>query len=91
MQRNEIAATNRLSADLCCFEPGQAQRSQKHDDTDTIYFVLEGTGRFTIGRTTRELKAGTAVLAPSGEEHGVVNMAEDRLLLLVVSAPPGSK
>ena len=88
MQKNSVFATKQMLTDLYCFEPGQAQRVHKHTDSDKVYFVLEGTGRFTIGRTTRELKAGSAVIAPAGEEHGVINMAEERLVLLVVNAPP---
>jgi len=91
MQKNSLLSTERLAADLYCFEPGQAQRSHKHDDADKIYFVLEGAGRFTIGRTTREFKGGAAVLVSAGEEHGVVNMGEERLVLLAVMAPPSSK
>ncbi len=88
MQKNIVFATDRLTTDLYCFEPGQAQRPHKHVESDKIYVVLEGTGRFTIGRTTREFKAGTSVLVPAGEEHGVINMAEERLVLFVVTAPP---
>ncbi len=91
MQKNTVFVTKRVSTDIYSFESGQVQRSHKHDDADKIYFVLEGTGRFTVGRTTREIKAGMAILAPAGEEHGVVNMAEERLLVLVVTSPPVEK
>ena len=91
MQRTPILSTKRVSADLYCFESGQNQRAHKHDDADKMYFVLEGTGRFTVGRTTREFKAGSAILAPSGEEHGLVNMAEERLVVLVITTPPSEK
>jgi quercetin dioxygenase-like cupin family protein len=88
MQKNGIFATDHLTADLFCFEPGQAQRSHKQTDADKVYFVLEGIGRFTVGRTTREFKAGTAILVPANEEHGIINMAEERLMMLVFAAPP---
>ncbi|MFH1017985.1 MAG: cupin domain-containing protein [Pseudomonadota bacterium] len=91
MQKIEIFSTPLLVADLHCFEPGQAQRSHKLLTSDTVYFVLEGNGRFSVGRTTRECKSGAAVLAPAGEEHGVVNMAEERLVLLVLTTPPAPK
>jgi mannose-6-phosphate isomerase-like protein (cupin superfamily) len=91
MQKNALFASDRMTIDLYCFEPGQAQRSHKHDDCDKAYVILQGAGRFTVGRTTRELKSGMAVLVSAGEEHGVINMAEERLLVLVVMAPPGAK
>jgi quercetin dioxygenase-like cupin family protein len=88
MQKHEVFAGPYVATDIYCFEPGQVQKAHKHATNDKIYFVLEGTGRFTVGRTTRELKAGTALMVSAGEDHGVVNMAEERLILLVVIAPP---
>lgn len=90
MQKHSVFSTKRISSDLYCFEPGQAQRAHKHNEEDKIYFIMEGTGRFTIGRNTREFTAGTAVLVPAGEEHGVINLSEQRLVLLVIIAPPPS-
>lgn len=90
MQRNGLFSTENLTADLYCFEPGQAQRSHKNNDGDKVYFIMEGTGRFTVGRTTREFRSGTAVLIPANEEHGVINMTEERLVMLVFAAPPTS-
>jgi mannose-6-phosphate isomerase-like protein (cupin superfamily) len=88
MQKNGVFSTDHLTVDLYCFEPGQAQRSHKYTDADKVYFILEGTGRFTVGRTTREFRAGTAVLVPANEEHGVINMTEERLVMLTFVAPP---
>lgn len=88
MQKNAVFSTDHVVTELYCFEPGQAQRSHKHPDADKLYFILEGTGRFTVGRTTREYKTGTAVLVPANEEHGVINMTEERLVMLTVIAPP---
>jgi mannose-6-phosphate isomerase-like protein (cupin superfamily) len=86
MQKHSVFSTDRVTTELYCFEPGQADRPRKYPDTDKIYFILEGTGRFTVGRTTREFRSGTAVLIPENEEHGVINLAEERLVLLVVTA-----
>lgn len=90
MQKAELFATPRLTAELHCFEPGQAQRSHRSAGSDRIYFILEGTGRFTVGRTTREFPSGSAVLVQAGDEHGVVNIGEERLLLLVMTSPPSA-
>src|SRR6267154_6756850 len=34
---------------LNCLEPNQSQSVHAHQGADKFYFVLEGTGRFTIG------------------------------------------
>lgn len=87
MHISSVFATEHLRVELFCFDPGTAQRPQEYEDSDMIYFILEGTGRFNIGHTTRELKAGTAVLAPAAVEHCVVNLSDSRLVLLVFMAP----
>lgn len=72
---------------LNCLEPGQMQRTHAHDGADKFYFVLEGRGQFTVGDEEREAEAGALVVAPAGVEHGVTNMGESRLSLLVAIAP----
>jgi mannose-6-phosphate isomerase-like protein (cupin superfamily) len=49
--------------------------------------VLEGRGTFRVGDEERNLGTQTAVLAPAGLEHGVVNPGPGRLILLVFMAP----
>jgi mannose-6-phosphate isomerase-like protein (cupin superfamily) len=73
---------------LNCLEPGQAQKVHAHDGADKFYFVLEGSGRFTVGDEEREADEGTLVVAPSGIPHGVTNNGGVRLSLLVTIAPP---
>lgn len=73
---------------LNCLEPGQIQKVHAHDGADKFYFVLEGTGRFTVGEEQRDAGPGTIVVAPSGIAHGVSNIAGERLSLLVTIAPP---
>jgi quercetin dioxygenase-like cupin family protein len=76
---------------LNCLEPGQTQKVHAHDGADKFYFVLEGSGRFTVGDEEREANAGSLVVAPSGIPHGVRNNGSGRLSLLVTIAPPPIK
>jgi len=77
-----------LMVGLNCLEPGQTQTMHAHDGTDKFYFVLEGSGRFTVGDEESDATAGALVVAPSGIPHGVTNKASVRLSLLVTIAPP---
>ena len=43
--------------------PGQSQTPHRHDGEDKIYYVLEGSGRFSVGGTEERLVAGEAVVA----------------------------
>ena len=73
---------------LNCLEPGQSQKVHAHSAADKFYFVLSGTGSFTVGETTRTADAGTIIVAPADVAHGVINEGSERLSLLVGIAPP---
>ena len=86
-QKVNIFDSPRMFCDIYCFEPGQEQTLHSHEDNDKIYYVLEGAGTLTVGEESRQVGAGWAVLCPPGEDHGVVNTGDDRLVLLVFMAP----
>jgi quercetin dioxygenase-like cupin family protein len=73
---------------LNCLEPGQSQKVHAHSGADKFYFVLAGSGSFTIGETSRRAAAGTIVVAPADVPHGVSNDGNERLSLLIGIAPP---
>ena len=77
-----------LMVGLNCLEPGQTQSVHAHDGADKFYFVLEGSGRFSVGDEEQDAGAGTVIIAPSGIPHGVTNNTSERLSILVAIAPP---
>jgi quercetin dioxygenase-like cupin family protein len=72
---------------LNCLEPAQIQPVHAHSGADKFYFVLEGSGTFTVGDEETIAEQGTVVVAPAGVPHGVTNTGPDRLSLLVSIAP----
>jgi mannose-6-phosphate isomerase-like protein (cupin superfamily) len=87
MQKKNLFETERMFADVYCFEPGQEQKRHSHSGSDKIYFVIEGTGRFHIGGEELDLGPDQIALAPADVEHGVSNPTQDRLVVLVFMAP----
>ncbi|HWP24511.1 MAG TPA: cupin domain-containing protein [Candidatus Binatia bacterium] len=87
MKKNGIFETDRFFCDLYCFEPGQEQSPHTHGGQDKVYYVLEGRGVFKIGNEERELGPGEAALAAAGENHGVFNRGQRRLVTLVFVTP----
>jgi mannose-6-phosphate isomerase-like protein (cupin superfamily) len=87
MRKNRVFETERMSCDVYCFEPGQAQAVHAHDGSDKVYFVLEGTGTFRVGGSERELRKNEFAIAESGTGHGVENRGGGRLTVLVFVAP----
>jgi mannose-6-phosphate isomerase-like protein (cupin superfamily) len=70
-----------------CLEPGQEQAAHDHAGQDKFYYVIEGTGSFLVGDEEADAGPGEVVWAPAGVVHGVTNMGQTRLTLLVGIAP----
>ena len=87
MQKNALFDSSHLFYDAYCLLPGQSQKVHAHEGSDKVYYVLRGTGRFTVGEEERDLAEGHAVIARSRDPHGVRNDTGDDLVLLVTMAP----
>jgi mannose-6-phosphate isomerase-like protein (cupin superfamily) len=87
MNKNALFDSPHLFYDAYCLLPGQSQKVHTHEGSDKVYYVLRGTGRFTVGDEERDLDEGHAVIARAGEPHGVRNETQDELVLLVTMAP----
>ncbi len=87
MKKNALFDSPHLFYDAYCLLPGQAQKVHAHEGSDKVYYVLRGTGRFTVGDEERDLDEGHAVIARAGDPHGVRNETHQDLVLLVTMAP----
>jgi mannose-6-phosphate isomerase-like protein (cupin superfamily) len=90
MKKNSLFDSPYLFYDTYCLLPGQAQKVHAHEGSDKVYYVLRGTGRFTVGDDEEDLDEGHAVIARAGVPHGVRNQSEENLVLLVTMAPKPS-
>ena len=87
MKKVGLFDTDNFFCDIYCLEPGQFQKVHSHEGSDKVYYVLEGQGKVTVGVEEKELAQNEVTMAPSGEDHGVVNHTEDKLVMLVFMAP----
>ena len=87
MKKNNLFDSPHLFYDVYCLLPGQSQKVHAHENSDKVYYVLSGTGRFTIGDEEEDLGEGHAVIARAGVQHGVRNETQENLVLLVTMAP----
>ena len=87
MQKVSLFGSDHYFCDLYCLRPGQQQRVHRHQESDKIYYVVEGTGLFHVGGEERALGPGDIVVAKPGEDHGVRNEQDDDLVLLVFMSP----
>ncbi len=87
LAKNNLFETEHMFCDLYCLEPGQEQKVHSHAGATKFYYVLEGTGVFTVGDAERELSPGGVAWSAPGEPHGVRNGSQERLVCLVAMGP----
>lgn len=85
--KNTLFESDAMLLGLNCLEPGQVQKSHRHEGQDKFYYVVEGAGSFQLGKEEIQGQAGDVIWAPAGLEHGVHNRGATRLTLLVGIAP----
>ena len=87
MGKSTLFRSERVMVGLNAFEPGQSHALHAHEGMDKVYHVVEGRGVFLLEGREVPMQAGSLLVAPSGEPHGIRNPGPDRLLVLVVLAP----
>jgi quercetin dioxygenase-like cupin family protein len=62
--------------------------THRHFQMDEAFYVLEGSGIFTLNDQPRSFEKGTTIFIPKNSWHGFTN-PDHELLLLWIVAPPG--
>jgi uncharacterized cupin superfamily protein len=76
-----------LGARLWRIEPGQASTRHRHQTTEELYLLLEGTGKIRIGDELLVLEPMDAVLVESGTIRQPFNDTDRDQLWLITGAP----
>ncbi len=78
-----LAQNNALSVTLFAFSKGE--EISTHDSTgDAFVYVLEGTGKFTVGGVAHLVHAGEALVMPANIPHAVYGEEDFKWILTVV-------
>ena len=88
MAKATLALGSQLFAGLNAFEVGQEQPPHAHEGQDKLCFVLEGQAEVRVGEERALIGPGDLVLYPAGVEHTMRNPGPERLLVMIVLAPP---
>jgi mannose-6-phosphate isomerase-like protein (cupin superfamily) len=67
--------------------PGRAVTPHHHRQLEEIYYILEGSGRMTVGDEQRDVEAGDAIFVPRGSLHSLANTGNVPIRLLVACGP----
>jgi len=58
--------------------------------TEEIYYILQGSGRMTVGEETRDVFEGDAVFIPREMAHTLENTGQTPMTILLVCGPAHS-
>ncbi len=78
-----LAQNKAVSLTLFAFDKGE-EISTHESGGDAMVHVLEGEGRFTVNGKEHIVKAGEALVMPSGKPHAVFASNAFKMLLTVV-------
>ncbi|MEW6243486.1 MAG: cupin domain-containing protein [Bacillota bacterium] len=92
---NKVAnmKTDQIGADTYYFSPGQVLAYHQHPESDQLFIVLQGNGKFYLDDGTEEafdVGPGSIILAPRGVWHQLVNTEETPLVASQVTRLPVS-
>jgi quercetin dioxygenase-like cupin family protein len=76
-----------FSAYLVKAKPGQGPPLHTHPYVE-VAFTIEGTAMITVGKETREVKAGGIVVIPANTPHRFVNTGDTLLRQIDIHASP---
>lgn len=90
----EFSKTNRIKKDihktkwfnivLVCLESGQEIPSRP-EPYDVCFYVIDGSGTFTVGNEQVDLRHGGAIFAPANVARGI--KSTQRLIILGIQQP----
>ena len=82
--------TRRFQAGTINLVPGgkEGGPDNKHKGSDQWLFVVEGTGRATVGGRRQALKPGTLLLIEKGVTHEILNTGKGLLKTVNLYNPP---
>ncbi len=66
---------------------GKAVMRHHHLETEEVYYILKGEGEMTVGKETRQVKAGDAIYIPRMNPHTLANTGNGDMTLLLVCGP----
>ena len=71
-------------------DPGMKTFLHRHNESQEIYHITQGSGVMTLGNNFMEISAGDSVLIPAGTGHCVENTGEVPIRIMCCCSPPYS-
>jgi quercetin dioxygenase-like cupin family protein len=85
--RKKLVGSDRLLAEMVCYEPGMMTKEHIHPWQDEIFYVVEGSGTIIVDGDSIPVSQSSMVLVRARSKHGVRAADDGRLVLLFVKGP----
>jgi len=84
-----VGAT-KISMGVNVTEPGSRIPVHSHGESEEAMFIASGKGKLVVngGEEEYPLEAGTAIFAPLGVSHEIVNTGDEPIKVIWAYAPP---
>jgi quercetin dioxygenase-like cupin family protein len=86
--RKRLILSERIEAELVCYEPGQGTVEHHHVGQDEIFYVVEGRGTFEVDGEAIPVAPKSIVFAPAQAKHSIQCADDSRLVLPARAAEP---
>jgi quercetin dioxygenase-like cupin family protein len=88
VRRETLFDTDRLWAEVLCFERNQVVGPVMDPDSDALFTVAAGEAVVQVDNKRKRVEQWATVLVPAGSEVTVTNASADPLVMFLVAAPP---
>lgn len=86
---NKTVGATKISMGVNVTEVGSRIPAHAHDGHEEAMFIISGRGKLIVeGYGEYELTPGTAIFAPSGVKHEIINTGNEPLKLVWAYSPP---
>ena len=76
-----------VGADVVSVEPNQTSQIHRHNESETVLYILEGSGSVVVENQKIQVSAGQQLCINKGQFHGVIT-TDDSLRFLSIQSPP---
>ena len=89
--RKKLLGSDRIVAEMVCYEPGQVTPNHSHPKQDEIFYAAEGKGTMIVGDEEVPLGPTGMLFVPAKTLHGVRADRDSRFVLMFFKAPGSTK
>lgn len=84
----QVGGVEALTFLISILHPGSRTSLHHHDESGELMYFLTGRGKGVLGDCTYEIEPDTALYAPPGIEHQILNSSDETMKIACVYVPP---